>query len=112
MSSVSRFADGDFLAFVEKFMLRNEPCVFTEQFTRDWKSRKLWQKDGRPHLEFLAREFGMSAMSAMSAGYQLSAHTLSEFNTRAFLFYTCIICIHTVGIQDGRIHATYYSSLV
>ena len=41
-------------------MLRNEPCVFGESFTREWAARTLWQKEGFPDLDYLAKEFGTS----------------------------------------------------
>lgn len=57
--SVRRFPDrGNFLTFVEEFLLRNEPCLFGEEATRGWRARALWQKEGRPDLDYLAREFG------------------------------------------------------
>lgn len=68
--SVQYFPEsGDYLTFVEEFLLRNEPCVFTETHTRDWRARRQWQTAGKPNLETLSRDFGMrpSALSATAA---------------------------------------------
>lgn len=96
--SVSGFADGDFLAFAEEFMLRNEPCVFTEHVTRHWKSRKLWQKNGKPDLDYLAREFGMS-------GLAMSVVTLQ------ILFYTCICTLYKMAITNEAYYLLFVSGL-
>ena len=49
---------GDYLTFVEEFLLRNQPCVFAEIHTRDWRARQRWQTAGKPNLETLSRDFG------------------------------------------------------
>lgn len=86
--SVSGFADGDFLAFAEEFMLRNEPCVFTEHVTRHWKSRKLWQKNGKPDLDYLAREFGDTTVPvADCTTRQLSSHSKREMKFSDYIEY-------------------------
>ncbi len=57
--TVRRFPEcGSFLAFVEDFLLRNEPCLFGEKATQGWKARALWQNEGRPDLDYLTQEFG------------------------------------------------------
>ena len=57
--SIRRFPEfGDYLTFVEEFLLENEPCLFSESVTRHWKARSDWQKDGKPDLEFLAKYYG------------------------------------------------------
>ena len=48
----------DYLTFVEEFLLQNEPCLFSEAATRDWRARQEWQKDGRPNIDYLASQFG------------------------------------------------------
>lgn len=59
--AVRRFPEsGDYMTFVEEFLLKNEPCVFSEMTTRDWRARQQWQKDGKPNLEYLDKEFGMA----------------------------------------------------
>lgn len=46
--------------FVEEFLLENEPCIFGESVTKDWKARRLWLGEGgRPDFEYLMKEFGM-----------------------------------------------------
>lgn len=46
--------------FVEEFLLKNEPCIFGESVTMEWKARRLWQGEGgRPVFEYLLKEFGM-----------------------------------------------------
>lgn len=47
------------MTFMEEFLLKNEPCVFSEMTTRDWRARRQWQKDGKPNMEYLDREFGI-----------------------------------------------------
>ena len=51
-------SSADYLTFVEEFLLRNEPCLFPETVTRDWRARQEWQKDGTPDIDFLAAQFG------------------------------------------------------
>ena len=46
------------MTFVERFLSRNEPCIFSSELTSGWRARKLWQKEGRPDLEYLKKEFG------------------------------------------------------
>ena len=43
---------------MERFLLRNAPCILGESFTKSWKARKFWQTDGRPNFKYLANEFG------------------------------------------------------
>ena len=51
---------GNCLMFVEEFLLENEPCIFGESVTKNWKARRLWLgKGGRPDFEYLMKEFGM-----------------------------------------------------
>ena len=49
---------GDYLTFVEEFLLKNEPCLFRETLTRGWRARREWQRNGKPDLDYLASEFG------------------------------------------------------
>jgi len=60
-ASIKRFPEsGTFLMFVEEFLLKNEPCIFGESVTMEWKARRLWQGEGgRPDIEYLLKEFGM-----------------------------------------------------
>ena len=46
------------MTFVEKFLSKNEPCLFGSELTSSWKARHLWQKEGKPDLEYLSKEFG------------------------------------------------------
>ena len=58
-SVVERFPEsGDYLTFLEEFLLRNQPCVFSETHTRGWKARQRWQTAGKPELKTLYRDFG------------------------------------------------------
>lgn len=61
--TIRRFPEsGDYLTFVEEFLLKNEPCMFSEAVTRGWRARRDWQRDGKPDLDYLATEFGTPAM--------------------------------------------------
>ena len=45
--------------FVEEFLLKNEPCIFGESVTKNWKARRLWLGEGgRPDFDYLIKEFG------------------------------------------------------
>lgn len=57
---LSRFpASGNFLMFLEENLLPNQPCMFRESFTKDWRARQEWRKeDDTPNLEFLRDNFG------------------------------------------------------
>ena len=81
--SITVLSDANFLVFVE-FMLKNEPCIFGERFTKDWKSRKLWQKAGKPDLEYLSREFGMASYTSHAS--QPTTLTVSTIRSYALLF--------------------------
>ena len=50
-------ADG-FYHFMQRYLLPNQPCMLEEQYTSEWKARKLWQKEGRPDFEYLKKTFG------------------------------------------------------
>lgn len=46
--------------FVDECLLKNEPCIFAESVTMEWKARRLWQGEGgRPDFDYLLKEFGM-----------------------------------------------------
>ena len=63
---------GDYLTFVEEFLLKNEPCVFREAVTSGWRARREWQRDGKPDLEYLAKEFGEQIKYTLSLSLSLS----------------------------------------
>lgn len=51
---------GTYLMFVEEHLLKNEPCIFGESVTKNWKARRLWLGEGgRPDFDYLLKEFGM-----------------------------------------------------
>ena len=47
------------MTFVEMFLSKNEACLFGGEVTSGWKARQLWQREGKPDLEYLRKEFGM-----------------------------------------------------
>ncbi len=87
--SVRRFPKwGNFLTFAEEFLLQNEPCLFGKERTQGWKARALWQKEGRPDLDYLAREFGKrihtkkinSVVLNHALRHEAKSYTLHSFN--------------------------------
>ena len=69
---------GDYLTFVEEFLLKNEPCVFLEAVTNGWRARREWQRDGKPDLEYLAKEFGEQIKISLSLSLSLSLTSLES----------------------------------
>ena len=47
--------------FVENYLSKNCPCLFDENFTRNWRSRKEWITQGKPNFDFLKEAFGRIA---------------------------------------------------
>lgn len=56
---------GDYLTFIEEFLMKNEPCVFPEVVTREWRARQEWQSDGIPDIDYLTTQFGSSIASLL-----------------------------------------------
>ncbi|XP_046385564.1 2-oxoglutarate and iron-dependent oxygenase JMJD4 isoform X2 [Ischnura elegans] len=46
--------------FFEKYMAKNIPCIFSEDTTKSWLSRKSWVKDQIPDFEYLRENFGQT----------------------------------------------------
>ena len=44
--------------FQDLYLNPNKPCVLTEVFTRDWRSRREWVHNGKPNFEYLSDKFG------------------------------------------------------
>ena len=79
---------GDYLTFVEEFLLQNEPCVFPEALTRSWRARREWQRDGRPDLEYLAAQFGDARVPVADCRMEhFDSHSKSEMTMAEFLQY-------------------------
>ena len=58
---IDRFPkDGTFKEFFERYLMKNEPCLFEESITRVWKARQQWVTEGgTPDLDYLADKFGV-----------------------------------------------------
>ena len=52
--------------FFSQFMLSNKMCVFSNEMTRSWRSRKEWVRNGKPNFEFLSDRFGRNRASLFS----------------------------------------------
>merc|ERR1719228_2938602 len=46
-------SDLSYPEFFEKFLLQNQPCIFSRELTAEWRSVKDWARDGCPNLDFL-----------------------------------------------------------
>lgn len=59
--AIQRFPkDGSVKEFMEHHLMKNEPCLFEESVTRQWKARQLWvTKGGTPDFNYLSEHFGM-----------------------------------------------------
>ena len=56
--------DGSVEHFVERFLLKNVPCLFDASFTAQWRCRELWvDASGRPDLDYLCRQYGVSCQA-------------------------------------------------
>ena len=44
--------------FQERYLRLNKPCVFSGTFTKGWRSRIEWVKDGKPNAKYLSDKFG------------------------------------------------------
>uniref|UniRef100_A0A671R0D1 Uncharacterized protein n=1 Tax=Sinocyclocheilus anshuiensis TaxID=1608454 RepID=A0A671R0D1_9TELE len=43
----------------KKYLIPNQPCMFSKKFTEDWNCRKNWvTADGKPNFQRLLHEFG------------------------------------------------------
>jgi len=52
-----------YFKFFKKYLIPNQPCMFSKKFTEDWNCRKNWVTvDGKPNLQRLLREFGEQRM--------------------------------------------------
>ncbi|XP_065051481.1 2-oxoglutarate and iron-dependent oxygenase JMJD4-like isoform X2 [Rhopilema esculentum] len=43
--------------FQERYLRLNKPCVFSGKFTKGWRSRIEWVKDGKPNAKYLSDNF-------------------------------------------------------
>jgi hypothetical protein len=78
----------DYLTFVEEFLLQNEPCLFSEAVTRDWRARQEWQKDGRPNIDYLAAQFGDASVPVANCSKEhFDSHSKSEMRMADYLDY-------------------------
>lgn len=48
--------------FFKKYLLPNQPCMFSRRFTEEWKCRKQWvSEEGKPNFQKLLQDFGKQA---------------------------------------------------
>ena len=51
--------EGSYQEFIEKCLLKNEPCLFGKWATSNWGARKRWvRSDGTPNFTSLVEQFG------------------------------------------------------
>jgi len=56
-------------SFFEKFLLKNQPCLFSSWITEAWKSCEDWKHANYPNFSFLDKLFGSCVVPVADCGY-------------------------------------------
>ncbi|XP_019850996.1 PREDICTED: jmjC domain-containing protein 4-like [Amphimedon queenslandica] len=77
-----------YIEFAEQYLKENRPCLIDQELTASWKARKLWQKGGKPFLEYLKKEFGESQVPVTDCNdIQFSSHPKQTWSFAAYIDY-------------------------
>ena len=72
MISVIQHGETNWIDVFCDFLIKNQPCMLSSEFTDSWPARKLWvSPDGQPNYEYLRTKYGNKYSQSLQFNFVL-----------------------------------------
>ena len=74
--------------FVEKYLIKNNACIFSNNLTDNWNCSKAWIKDGKLNVKYFQNVFGNENAPVMDCNIKyFSSHKKTDMKVSEFIEY-------------------------